>query len=299
MSEQPIIIVKKKGHGGHAHHGGSWKVAYADFVTAMMAFFMVLWIMGLSAPTKKLIAGYFNDPLGVSKTAPFSKSIIELQGSASSGKNPSKGSNDGENPIATEEREMKKVAQSVQKTLGGSADLQTVLKDITVTVTPEGLVIELNEKKGTAFFDSGQFQLKPQGKTLVKRLAPILLASHRQISISGYTDARPYGGTGYTNMELSADRGMALYQALLAERIPEDRFNPTIANGAKHLKDPEHPYDAINRRVTILLPRLYRADDKTLLPQDQAQAQGAGQIQPPITIAPPHPNIREPKAKDR
>ena len=263
MAEQPIIIKKKKvsGHGGH--HGGSWKVAYADFVTAMMAFFMVMWIMGLSDSDKSQISGYFNDPMGFMKTPPRSKSVFsiknamppkaqkKLTGNIGAGK-------DGDAEAmqhAKEVSEGKQLAEKIERSLQGSPDLRKLLKNIEFEITKEGLRIEFVESTGSVFFESGSYHVRPQAKGLIAKIAPLLKAANRPMIVEGHTDAKPYSeGATFDNWNLSTMRALALREALAGDGLGSNRFLAVRGLADTELKFPGRPFDFRNRRVTLLLP---------------------------------------------
>ncbi len=263
----PIIIKKKKvsGHGGH--HGGAWKVAYADFVTAMMAFFMVMWIMGLSDQTRAQIQGYFNDPLGFTKNEPKAKVNISPPGQQYSriGSNQSAGSTDArktQEPAGDLKEQAEKVKDQIQKELNkDSAGLEGLTKDVEVNVTDEGLEIQFIEKE-RAFFEVGSAVLSQAGKKLIARIAPILASTDHRMMIDGHTDARPYPGSGYDNWDLSGDRANAMRRALKAGGVTPKQIVSVRANADTKLRKPEDPYDASNRRVTVLLPYDKPAEQK-------------------------------------
>lgn len=263
MADQPIIIKKKKvsGHGGH--HGGSWKVAYADFVTAMMAFFMVMWIMGLSDSDKSQISGYFNDPMGFMKTPPRSKSVFaiknamppkaqkKLTGNIGAGKD-----GDAEAMQAAKERsEGKELTHKIEEALAGTPGLGKLLKNIEFEITKEGLRIEFVESTGAVFFESGSYVVRPQAKLVIKRIAPLLRAAGRPMIVEGHTDAKPYSeGATFDNWNLSTMRALALRQALAVNGLGSDRFLAVRGLAATELKFPGRPFDFRNRRVSLLLP---------------------------------------------
>ena len=141
---QPIIVIKRKsGHGGH--HGGAWKVAYADFVTAMMSLFIVLWLMNSSDKVKKAVAGYFNDPRGTGT----------MLGTTMTGT--------GETVTTTSTDNMQKLKEKLEQEIKARADLQKLSKQIEITITPEGLRIELLEDKNGTFYESGSARLSDSG----------------------------------------------------------------------------------------------------------------------------------------
>ena len=200
MSGNQPIIIKKVKKGGHAaHHGGSWKVAYADFVTAMMAFFMVMWIMGLSAETRKSIQSYFNDPVGFMQNEMRTKSVIALS-SAPSGK-PTQ-SKEGQ---AVEQRALEKTEREIEKEVGQGSSIGELGKDLKVTITDEGLKIEFVEAQGAVFFESGSATIRAGARPIVGRLAAILNKLGKPLVIEGHTDAAPFAGPG-GNFGLSAAR---------------------------------------------------------------------------------------------
>src|SRR5581483_5036407 len=186
-NKAPIIIVKKKsGHGGH--HGGAWKVAYADFVTAMMALFIVLWLLNTSKPVKEAVAGYFKDPSGSGD-----KTGTNSSGAAES--------------VALTKDDMPKLKEKLEKAIQQIKDLDKLKNQIEITVTAEGLRIELLESATGTFFDVGNPKLNKNGRELLNLLAQELGKLPNKISIEGHTDSKPYSGKGdYGNWELSADR---------------------------------------------------------------------------------------------
>ncbi len=255
MSAQPIIIKKVKKGGHAAHHGGSWKVAYADFVTAMMAFFMVMWIMGLSEQTRKSVQGYFNDPIGFMKNEARSKSVIPIS-SAVSGK-PTK----GDRAYELEQRAFEKAEQKVRSELSQAKGIGDLGKNVKVTLTSEGLQIELIEAQGAVFFESGSAVIRPAARAIIARLAPVLAASGKPMIVEGHTDAAPCAGPG-GNFGLSSARATALMERLQADGCAEKQFTQVVGYGPTKLEKPDRPYDFSNRRVTILIPRQARGDSE-------------------------------------
>lgn len=255
--DTPIIIKKKKVHGGHGHHGGSWKVAYADFVTAMMAFFMVMWIMGLSEDQKKEVAGYFRDPFGYLKTAPKSDSIITLAGVPAS--NPAQFVDSDHGKKSRDQSDLEKIEQKVKEQIESTPDLRQLQPYVEMTMTAEGLQIEFVEKKDTAFFALGSAEILPKARELMQNVvAPLLIKAKRRVIIEGHTDAKPYAGDDYTNIDLSSDRAKSVYRALKQAGTPSSLFRGVRGAGDSSLKDPTHPFSSENRRVTLLLP--FRTD---------------------------------------
>jgi chemotaxis protein MotB len=261
MPGDSIIIKKKKvaGHGGH--HGGSWKVAYADFVTAMMAFFMVLWIMGLSDDTKLEIQGYFQDPAGFMKNPPRTKTVISLPGTTRTTQQKQRGAQTSEYGDKVgiglggdEAKEGFNFEKDFKKELENSLDLKSLSSHIEISLTKEGIQIELLEDKGGVFFESGSKVISERGKKLIKGITPLLKSTGRYIVIEGHTDKKSYAGTDYTNWELSTERAIAFRRALGGFGIPMDRFREVRGFADQKLKVPSKPFAPANRRVTLLLP---------------------------------------------
>lgn len=264
MYDQPVVIKKKKAHK-HAHHGGSWKVAYADFVTAMMAFFMVLWILGMSDADRKLIAQYFQDPIGFTKDQPRSKvNLLPWDGKPAAMMR-GKTATPGADAQSEQEKTLGDVKEQVTRALEKAPGLADLPDSVVTSMTAEGLRIELIEKKHSTFFDSSSAKLKPAGERLIADIAPIIAKTGRPIRIEGHTDAMPYGGEDYTNWELSTDRASSVRRALCRYGVKERQVQGVHGYADTKLKDPQNPYAAINRRVTILLP----FGPETLLPRDQ------------------------------
>jgi chemotaxis protein MotB len=233
-SKRPIIIIKKKvSHGGH--HGGAWKVAYADFVTAMMALFIVLWLMNSSQQVQKVIGGYFKDPTGTSKKV----------GTNQTGA--------GENFTITKDN-MKVLKEQLQKTIKENVDLEKLKKQIEMTVTAEGLRVELMESSKATFFDTGSAQPTAKGKELLVLLAKELGALPNKISLEGHTDSVPYPGkNGYSNWELSADRANTARRIIQENGVREDQVSQVRGYADQHLRDPKHPEDSSNRRISMIV----------------------------------------------
>ena len=241
---RPIIIVKKKGgHGGH--HGGAWKVAYADFVTAMMALFIVLWLMNSSKQIKEAVGGYFKDPSGTSKKV----------GSNMAGA--------GENFVLTRDN-MPQLKNQLQQAIKQMADFEKVQSHIEMTVTAEGLRIELSESASGTFFDSGSAKLKDDGKELLVTLAQELGGIPNKLSIEGHTDSQPYTtSTAYGNWELSSDRANAARRVMQANGIRADQVTQVRGFADQRLRKPEAPLDPANRRISVIVQYIVKnADDE-------------------------------------
>ncbi len=252
----PIIIKKKKGHA-HAHHGGAWKVAYADFVTAMMAFFMIMWIMGMSDEVRMNIQGYFNDPFGDLKGHPKSQQMLPLPGSPYTKLN--KNTEQGSKSVKEEKRDQQelknKLEVAVEKaSVSASPADKLMLQGLEVLLTKEGVEINLVEKTGEAFFVPGSAVLRPQARAIIAKIAPVLSACGRAMIIDGHTDSQPYPGSGYDNWDLSTDRAAAVRRALKSGGVKDSQVLMVRGNADRKLRYPSQPYHFSNRRVTVLLP---------------------------------------------
>ena len=236
----PIIIKKKSGHGGH--HGGAWKVAYADFVTAMMALFIVLWLMNSSKQILEAVGGYFKDPTGTAKKV----------GSAQSGS--------GEN-FAITKNNMSELKEQLQRAIRKMNNFDQLKKQIEITVTAEGLRIELLESASGTFFDSGSSQLNSSGKELLVMLAQELEKLPNTISIEGHTDSKPFvGGSNYSNWELSADRANAARRLMQENGVRSNQVSQVRGFADQNLRKKDNPEDPSNRRITILVQYLPKVE---------------------------------------
>ena len=234
---RPIIVIKKiVGHAGH--HGGAWKVAYADFVTAMMALFIVLWLMGSSTKVKKAVAGYFNDPKGTGA----------LLGTTLSGT----GVSDAIASASTDQ--LQKLKDKLDKDIQARKELVKLNKQIEMTITPEGLRIELIEGKNGTFFQSGSAQLSPSGQELLSLLASELKTLPNSLLIEGHTDATPYStDANYGNWELSADRANSARRVLQQGGVGASQISQVRGYADQSLRVPAGPLDPSNRRITVII----------------------------------------------
>jgi chemotaxis protein MotB len=227
-----IIVKKKAGHGGH--HGGAWKVAYADFVTAMMALFIVLWLMNASKQVQEAIGGYFKDPTGQSK----------MIGSNLAGS--------GENFLLRKE-DMRKLKEQLEKAIQQVPDLEKLKKQIEITITAEGLRIELLETEKGTFFDLGNSTPSPSGKELLSLLAREIGKLQNRVSIEGHTDSKPYQGEAYSNWELSADRANAARRIMMLGGLSPTQVKQVRGYADQQLRNKDNPEDPANRRISVIV----------------------------------------------
>src|SRR5271169_2280918 len=213
-SEAPIRIVrKKKGHAGH--HGGAWKVAYADFVTAMMALFIVLWIVGQSKQVKEYIANYFKDPGAAFEST---KAGVATGGKFGAGEPTA------EEFLKRQEANLQAVGKEIMKEIAGKPGLAELSKQIRIEVVKEGLRIELLESPNSVFFDVGTANMHDDTKKLLAVIAAGIRSLPNHLILEGHTDSRRYSSAlGYTNFELSTDRANSARRVLVAEGLPEVR----------------------------------------------------------------------------
>lgn len=246
-SEQPIII-KKIVEGGHGAHGGAWKVAYADFVTAMMALFIVLWILGQDDSVKENIQHYFNDPIGFA-----------------GGKGPSVIDGNGNKIISpkimldmdqkeVERERLEQMGQNLVSNLQ-NLDFQDLIDQIDVEVTDEGLRIEIMETGKDAFFEVGTASLKKTANKILATIGKQMTELNNKIVVEGHTDARAFsnGLNGYSNYELSADRANSARRALISSGLDADQIDEIRGYAANRLRDAENPYAVVNRRISIIV----------------------------------------------
>src|SRR5450631_3989779 len=234
---RPIIIIKKKvSHGGH--HGGAWKVAYADFVTAMMALFIVLWLMNSSKQIQVAVGGYFKDPSGKSKEVG-----TDQRGS-------------GQN-FTLKKDDMPKLKEQLQKEMRSLDDFDKLKNQIEMTVTAEGLRIELLESASGTFFESGSPHPNADCQELLALLARELGKLPNRLSIEGHTDSKPYSSGGeYGNWELSTDRANAARRLMQASGVRDDQVGQVKGFADQQLRKADSPLDPSNRRISVIVQYL-------------------------------------------
>ena len=242
----PVRIIKKKARGHGGAHGGAWKVAYADFVTAMMALFIVLWIVGQSEAVKKAVEAYFKDP-GVFNS---SKSGGILQGEKNTSATPPPVPLD---KLAAEMDKLKAEAGNIEKAIAEVPDFSKFKDKVHVTVTAEGLRIDLVEESEGLFFDIGKATVKPETVKLLRLIATHLAPLENGIVVEGYTDARPYASSGYSNWNLSTDRANSARMILEGNGLGPHQILQVRGFADRNLRTPDKPLDFSNRRVSILV----------------------------------------------
>jgi len=282
MKNAPVIIVKKKKGHGHGHHGGAWKVAYADFVTAMMAFFLVLWIVGQSRPVKAGVAGYFRDP-GVLENA-RSNGILPGGNEGVSPNTPpnlqsSTGKGKSDEPSADAQAALRHAGELLRERLARMPELAKLQKQVEIQLTRDGLRIELIETSDSLFFDTGSAALKGDTVKLLGVIATELGSLQNSIVIEGHSDSRRYSTSGiYSNWELSSDRANASRRELLAGGLPDERVLRVQGLASSVLFDKTAPESPANRRISVIVMNREAEDRLLKLLPNQGETEAA----PPI-----------------
>ena len=256
----PIIIVRKK-VAGHGHHGGAWKVAYADFVTAMMALFIVLWLLSSSEKVKKAVADYFMDPQG-------KKGLSKGGDKIGSG-----------NSMAFSVEDLEALKKRIEESLAKIPDFKKLKKHIEMTITREGLRIEFIENPKGVFFEIGKPQPTPVCIEILAKLAGILGELPNNILIEGHTDSAPYQAAeeGYGNWELSSDRANAARKLLQQHGVRQNQVKQVRGFADQHLRIPAQPLDPANRRISVIV-QYFDFDERKLSLPDSTTNVSPGSI---------------------
>lgn len=233
MEQQPIIIVQKKS-SQPIHHGGAWKVAYADFVTAMMSLFIVLWLMNCNKSVQEAVGGYFRDPYGAAKKVGHDIGAGE--------------------PVVVKREDMNKIKDDLLKALESLPDFHKLKNQIEITVTDEGLRIELMENPKGTFFDNGNADPTPDLRRILTILSSETGKLPNPVSIEGHTDSTQFSNSkSYGNWELSSDRANAARRLMEAYGLRTGQVAQVRGYADRRLRKPQQPDDASNRRISILI----------------------------------------------
>jgi chemotaxis protein MotB len=276
------IIIKRIKKGGHAHHGGSWKVAFADFATAMMAFFLLMWLMEATTEEQKgAISEYFNNPSNVQGASPVpspspvqgpggaSTSMIKLGGGMELHHDaappapiapPTPGSqtttrpdDDGAQDEKLDNERLAGLMDALRKGIDERESLAKFKDQILLDVTPEGVRIQIIDHERRSMFPLGSARLEDFSSDILKELAHIVSSVPNRISISGHTDRKPYVAVNYTNWELSADRANAARRALINGGLAPEKIGRVVGLASSVLLDPSTPEGPVNRRISIVV----------------------------------------------
>ena len=296
---RPIIIVKRKRAHGGGHHGGAWKVAYADFVTAMMAFFMVMWLVAsVTKEQRAAMFEYFKNPsmeTGKSiKSAPgqagpggASTAVINMGGAMDAPKTmdmPDEGlakkvpdvTEDEVRKMAreAERKQLETLLQELREAIAKSQALEPFKDQLLLDISPEGLRIQIVDKQNRPMFDLGKSALKDYTTQILREVAKYLNSVPNRISLSGHTDRNAYGATrSYSNWELSADRANAARRALLDGGLQPDKITRVVGLASSVLFDKDNPFNPINRRISIIV--MTKSAEATALSTDAADVETA------------------------
>ncbi|MBX3606905.1 MAG: flagellar motor protein MotB [Piscinibacter sp.] len=307
---QPIIVKKIK-KGGHGAHGGAWKIAYADFVTAMMAFFLLMWLLGSTTEgDKKGIADYFNSPLKLSlmgggSGSGDSSSIVKGGGADLSRSSGQVKNGEVEAPKRTinlqalkseqrraEAARLRALKDKVEEVLANNPRLAALKSQIRLDMTPDGLRIQIVDEQNRPMFDSGSAIVQPYMRELLREIGVVLAEVPNRLTLEGHTDAKPFaaGERGYSNWELSSDRANASRRELVAGGLPDDRVLRVQGLASSNLFEPADPGSPANRRISIIVMNR-DAEDRALrsvpLEGESAPAEPpGGTIAPALVEAP-------------
>lgn len=281
-SKRPIYVIKKIKKGG-GHHGGAWKVAYADFVTAMMAFFLLMWLLNVTTEEQKTgISNFFDPNPQVSQSQSGAGGMLGGLSMSTQGAQSTDLRNNMPNPVQStptnaarkgqpdlekvqkekleqeiakrEEAEFEKVKKKIEQALQDSPELKQLTKNVVMDMTPEGLRIQIVDQEGAAMFSSGSAQMYEKTQKLLQTVASAIKDLRNQVSIRGHTDGVPYRGqNGYTNWELSSDRANASRMALMSGGLVGARVANVVGKADTDHFIKENAKDPRNRRISIIL----------------------------------------------
>ena len=236
QNQQPVIVIRRPKKHGHGRHGGAWKVAYADFVTALLSLFVVLWLLSSSETVQKAVGGYFLDPQGRGKN--IGNGLRGVGGES----------------LEIRRSEMDKLKDKLQDAVKSSVPLQKIRDHVVFALTGEGLRIELLEGGKATFFESGSPQPTEACKELLQLLAAEIGKLPNNVTLEGHTDSRAYSGAGeYSNWELSADRANAARRWMQKNGLGANQVTQVRGFADESPRNAADPADASNRRITVLI----------------------------------------------
>jgi chemotaxis protein MotB len=264
----PIIIVKKHSGDHDDEHGGAWKVAYADFVTAMMALFIVLWLLSASEKVQKAVGGYFLDPTGKGRQT----------GTTAAGQ--------GET-LTLSRSDLQRLKEKLEEAMKQIPAFEHMEKQVKITLTTEGLRVDLIETEHGLFFETGNPKPTDAGKALLKALADELAKLPNKIAIEGHTDATPFGRADYSNWELSADRANAARRILEESGLEDTRVSQVRGFADQRLLKKDDPTDPSNRRISIIVRNVGLDQQEEAISQGQTAPADPEPAAKPDVPAPP------------
>ncbi len=293
---QPIII-KRVRKGGHAKHGGAWKIAYADFVTAMMAFFLLMWLLGSTTEgDKKGIADFFNAPLKVALMGGAGagdsshvvrgggQDLTRTTGQVKEGDVPSKRKLLNIKSLEAEQKraelaKLEALKKRVEEAIAANAKLAAVKSQIKLDMTRDGLRIQIVDEHNRPMFDSGSAVVKPYMHEVLREIGRSLSDVPNRITLEGHTDAQPFGAgdRGYSNWELSSDRANASRREIVAGGLPEDRMLLVQGRASSSLFVATDPANPMNRRISVIVMNRDAEERLLQLLPNQGEVEGAVQ----------------------
>ncbi|NDY95191.1 flagellar motor protein MotB [Wenzhouxiangella limi] len=265
-NEKPVIIKRVKKVKGHAHHGGAWKIAYADFVTAMMAFFLLMWLLTVATEEQRRgISDYFDNPLQVSmmggegvgeQTRPLPGGGEDLSLSDGEVRWGDPLPQDVEEMLREQEqKELEALETTIREAIESTPSLNQFSEQLLIDITDEGLRVQIVDKENRPMFEIGSARLQPYAAEILAELADLLNEVGNRVSITGHTDAAPYpgGAVGYSNWELSNDRANTARRELIAAGLDPDKILRIVGLASTVPLDPDNLLSPINRRISILV----------------------------------------------
>lgn len=303
MAEDRIapIVVKKIKKGGGGHHGGAWKMAYADFVTAMMAFFLLMWLLGSTSKAQREgISEYFRTPLRVAMMGGTSVGASQTLIKGGGGKDltkkegqvkPVEGDKGKEKNISVdnakealrqaETAKLYELKEKIEQNIESSEALKKFKNQLLLDVTSEGLRVQIVDVQNRPMFASSKDELQPYAKEILRELGNMLNGVENKISLSGHTDATPFpdGEKGFSNWELSSARANSSRRQLIAGGMDETKLMRVVGLGSASLMDTENPFNPVNRRISIIVMNK-EAEERALKDSESVKV---GKEEPPVT----------------
>jgi len=278
MANEPVIIKKVIKKGGHAHHGGAWKLAYADFVTAMMAFFLLMWLLGSTdEKTRKGISEYFQDPYEASRIdkgkIPTLEEIAPTEIDRQADEN--------------DQLKLEMLKEKIQDMIDANPKLAEVKDQIKLETTPEGLRVQIIDNKNMPMFKLASSETEPQIRLILRAMAPVINKLPNKITINGHTDARPFptNRKGYSNWELSSDRANAARYELNNAGLAEEKIMRVTGLSDSIPYNPGDPDDPMNRRISIIVMNK-KTEQHILQEAGNKSAATVSNTTPPLTKTP-------------
>ncbi len=300
----PVIVVRRVKKTGHAHHGGAWKIAYADFVTAMMAFFLLMWLLGSTAKGDlQGIADYFNTPLQVALNGGASGSgdsshviqgggqdLTRTSGQVKHGDIEAERKRINLSALKAEQRRqerlrLEELKARVERAIAANAQLADLRRQIRLDLTAEGLRIQIVDEQNRPMFDTGSAIVKDYMRELLREMGKVLNDVENRVTLAGHTDSAPYGNgnRGYSNWELSADRANASRRELIAGGMDEGKILRVMGLSDSVLLDESDPRNPVNRRISIVV--LHKDVEQSMLRGDELQVEDPVDLQKALGVA--------------